>query len=213
MTNRVTFLVDGFNLYHSLKQAERAMNGISTRWLDLQSLFQGYISIFGRGAVIEDIYYFSAMAKHMNHRKPGTTTKHANYIDILNATGVKEKMGRFKEKMIYCRGCNTSNQHFEEKETDVAISLKLLELFHLDKADTIVLVTGDTDLAPAVRTADNLFPTKEVMFAFPYLRQNRELEKMVTRSFTIKKEQYAKHQLPEVFVLPSGREIRKPETW
>ena len=87
MTNRITFLVDGFNLYHSLKQAERSLNNGSTRWLDLQSLFQSYISIFGRGAIIEDIYYFSAMAKHMNHRKPGTTTKHANYIDILNATG------------------------------------------------------------------------------------------------------------------------------
>ncbi len=213
MTNRVTFLVDGFNLYHSLKQAERSLNNCSTRWLNLQSLFQGYISIFGKGAVIEDIYYFSAMAKHINHRKPGTTTKHANYIDILNATGVKEVMGRFKEKMIYCRECDTSNKHFEEKETDVAISLKLIELFHLDAADTIVLVTGDTDLAPAVRTADKLFPTKEVAFAFPYKRLNRELEKMVTTSFMIKKQQYAKHQLPDVYTLPSGREVIKPETW
>lgn len=35
MANRVIYLVDGFNLYHSLKDAERDGPGTHTRWLDL----------------------------------------------------------------------------------------------------------------------------------------------------------------------------------
>jgi len=34
---RTAFLVDGFNLYHSLKDAQFALGGRSTRWLDLRS--------------------------------------------------------------------------------------------------------------------------------------------------------------------------------
>lgn len=213
MVNRVTYLVDGFNLYHSLKAASIALDGASTRWLDLHSLFQGYISVFGKGAVIEEIYYFSALAKHLDSRKPGMTTRHKNYIDCLKATGIKEVLGRFKYKEIYCRDCDENKPHYEEKETDVAICIKLLELFHLDRADTIVIVSGDTDLAPAVRTSGVLFPTKDVVFAFPYKRKNKELAKLVTNSFVIKKEQYAKHQLSDPFTLTGGRTINKPDNW
>jgi hypothetical protein len=88
-----------------------------------------------------------------------------------------------------------------------------MELLFTDKADTVVLVSGDTDLAPAVRTAHKLFPAKEICFAFPYKRKNSELAKMVARHFRIRSSQYLKHQLPDPVSLPSGRVIRKPSSW
>ena len=36
--NRTVFLVDGFNVYHSLRDAEADLGGVSTRWLNLRSL-------------------------------------------------------------------------------------------------------------------------------------------------------------------------------
>jgi hypothetical protein len=101
----------------------------------------------------------------------------------------------------------------EEKETDVAISMKLVEVFYQDEADTAVLVTGDTDLAPAVRTASRLFPVKQICFAFPYKRRNTELAKLVSKHFYIRKERYAAHQLPDPMRLPSGRLVSKPRQW
>ncbi len=101
----------------------------------------------------------------------------------------------------------------EEKETDVALSVKLLELFHADACDTIVLVTGDSDLVPAVRAADRMFPAKTVCFAFPYRRKNAELATLVNKHFRIKKDRYAQHQFPDSVVLPSGRTINKPNHW
>jgi hypothetical protein len=63
-----------------------------------------------------------------------------------------------------------------------------LELFHTDACDTVVLVTGDTDLTPAVRTAAQVFPSKTVHFAFPYKRKNKELAQLTGNSFVIRKE-------------------------
>jgi len=83
----------------------------------------------------------------------------------------KSGMGRFKAKDVYCNGCKRIVKHYEEKETDVAISVKLLELFVLDQFDSIVLVTGDTDIMPAIKTAFKLFPFK---------RKTNELEKIAT---------------------------------
>jgi len=208
---RVTFLVDGFNLYHSLRQAESEL-GASTKWLDLRSLCTSYLYTFGKTARLERIYYFSALATYRDSSRPGSSARHSSYVECLQSSGIIPELGRFKVKYVYCRTCQQRNQHYEEKETDVAISVRLIELLLKDEADILVLVTGDTDLAPAVRTAQRLYPTKEICFAFPYKRQNSELEKMVRRHFKIHKREYRKHQLPDPFVLPGGRKIRKLPT-
>lgn len=209
---RVSFLVDGFNLYHSLVEAESDL-GASARWLDLRSLCTSYLYTLGKGAQLERIHYFSALATHRDAHRPGSSARHRSYVECLQSTGVVTELGRFKKKHVYCATCKQNNRHYEEKETDVAISVALLELLFKDASDIIVLVTGDTDLAPAVRTAQRLFPTKELCFAFPFKRQNSELQKMVLRHFKIRAKEYVKHQLPDPVVLPGGRKISKPPSW
>ena len=95
----------------------------------------------------------------------------------------------------------------------VNLRYALLELFHLDQCDAAVLVTGDTDLAPTVRTATRLFPAKTVCFVFPYKRKNSELAKLASKAFRIKKERYLQHQFPDPLVLPRGKELNKPPSW
>lgn len=155
--NRVSFLVDGFNVYHSAKVARKDLGaGASTLWLDLRSLFNSYVSIFGKEAALAEIYYFSALAKHIDSKRPGTTKKHEDYIDCLRSTGVKIRLGRFKYKIVWCPGCRTNNVHYEEKETDVALSLKIMEIFHRDECDTVVLVTGGPNGRRCVPCENNM---------------------------------------------------------
>ncbi len=145
--NRTVFLVDGFNLYHSARAASADLAGQSTKWLDIRSLLASYLSVIGAGAVLEKIYYFTAIASHLDAHRPGVTARHRLYLECLSATGVVPVLARFKYKTVWCRTCQRDNPHYEEKETDVAISMKIVEVFHQDQADTAVLVTGDTDLA------------------------------------------------------------------
>ena len=108
--NRVSFLVDGFNVYHSAREASRDLTGASTVWLDLRALLRSFLSsAIGRDAALAEIHYFSALATHMDPKQPGTTSRHKAYIDCLRATGIHVHLGRFKSKDVWCRSCKTNN--------------------------------------------------------------------------------------------------------
>jgi len=209
--NRTIFLVDDFNVYHSTRDISRDFIGLRVKWLNIHSLCSSFLYLINKDARLEHIYYFSAFAFHLND--PNLIPRHKNYIKCLEATGVTPKLGRFKPKDIDCPHCNKQFKRHEEKETDVAIGTKLFEVLFNNDCDTVVLMTGDTDLAPAVRTAKRLFPNKPVLFAFPYKRKNSELDKIAPGSFKIHKNSYIRHQFPDPIVLPDGTQIQKPATW
>lgn len=212
--NRVVFLADGFNIYHSLVQAQRDSGGASTKWLDLHSLCSSYLPIAGKisgeRAMLERVHYFSAPP---THRSQGKQNRHTLYVRCLRATGVSIELARFKSKQKWCPRCRQRFIAHEEKETDVAIAVRLFEVCHSDEAETIVLLTGDTDLAPAVRTCKRLFPSKLIFFAFPYRRTNSELASISPESFSIKRRSCLRHQFADPFVLPDGTEVSKPSVW
>jgi hypothetical protein len=85
----VSFVVDGFNLYHSLRKASSGQTAISARWLDLRALCEAHLFVIGNQAVLEGVYYFSAIAKHLEAKNPGLVNRHENYAEALRSTGVK----------------------------------------------------------------------------------------------------------------------------
>lgn len=210
--NRVTFLIDGFNLYHSIKDGDRN-DTRSLRWLDLMAMCRSCLPILGKDARLQEVWYFSAYAEFLRSVKPQVVNRHRTYVAALESSGVRVSIGRFKEKDIWCSGCNRALKAHEEKETDVAIAAKILELFHTDACDTVVLVSGDTDLLPAIRTAQRLFTEKEIVVAFPDKRANAQLRQAVPFSFKIRRERYARNQFPEEIQLASGRIVKKPAGW
>lgn len=118
-----------------------------------------------------------------------------------------------KPRPVYCKNCGSKFIKYEEKETDVAIATKLIELSYSNEYDTAVLVTGDTDLSPAVRSVKTNFKNKKVIFAFPYKRKNEELAVLAPGSFSIGCNKCAKHQYPNPVVLQDGSKIYKPNLW
>jgi len=89
----------------------------------------------------------------------------------------------------------------------------LFEVLSADNADVIILMTGDTDLAPAVATRKRLFPSVPVFFAFPYCRTNSELRKLAPESFSVKLRSYGSNQFPDPLLLGDGSSIPKPSSW
>ena len=223
--NRVAFLIDGFNLYHSVVDLGRHER-LRAKWLDIHSLCCSYLYLFGRDASLVEVRYFSAYAYHLNNAS--VVKRHQDYIECLKCTGVIPEMGRFKPKDVTCllhsqllkttkgsvqcplRGQFTKH---EEKETDVAIAARLFGVLFSDECDTAILVTGDTDLAPAVRTCKRLFPSKSIVFAFPYWRYNRELHLLLPSSFRIHAKSYVRHLFPDPVRLSDGTTIHKPSSW
>lgn len=93
------------------------------------------------------------------------------------------------------------------------LATTLFELFHTNLCDTVVLVTGDTDLLPAIKTSKKLFPEKNIIFAFPFGTQTKEMKALAPGSFTLSVEAYAKAQFPDPYLLTNGTSITKPARW
>jgi len=210
--NRVAFLIDGFNLYHSVLRLMRD-TGFCTKWLDLYSLCRSYLPLFGKDTRLVSLHYFSALPHHLTSTQPDKVNRHQKYLSCLKDSGVTVELGRFKEKDIFCTKCRSVFLKHEEKETDVAIAVTLAELLFTDKCDTAVIVSGDTDLSPAVAKWQPLFPQKKILFAFPYARKNNELLKLAPGSFSMSRKQYIRHQFPNPVILRNGNKIYKPSTW
>jgi uncharacterized LabA/DUF88 family protein len=149
----------------------------------------------------------------MESTKPGVTVRHQTYVDCLRGSGVSVELSKFKTKTGTCRHCGRDVIRHEEKETDVAIGVRLLDLFIQDACDEAVIVTGDSDIVPAVRCARRLFPRKPVYACFPFHRQSLELKTVTNRAFQITKMSYVRHQFPQPYQHPDGRLIQKPAGW
>ncbi|MDD5289378.1 MAG: NYN domain-containing protein [Dehalococcoidales bacterium] len=210
MTKKVSFIVDGFNVYHSTREIE-VDTGNKVKWLDLRSLLSSLVPNIGPDIVMADIWYFTAFATHLND--PGVIQRHKTYIQCLESTGVHCEIGKFKPKDVLCPICKTTFVRHEEKETDVAIGVKLQELCINNKCDIAVLVTGDTDLLSAIRSVRRLCPDKKLYAFFPYGRKNKEFAQAVDGSFKIKVDRYVNHQFPTQFVLADGTQLFRPASW
>jgi len=213
---RAIFLVDGFNLYHSLVEASKDRPGLTTKWLDLHGLCRSYLPLVGERsgdrsrAELAGVDYFSATPWH----HPQDTIDRFNlYMRCLRSSGVVVNLGRFRRKDRRCKVCGAAYISHEEKETDVAIAIRLFEVCHSDEAEVIVLMTGDTDLAPAVVSCKRLFPQKLIFFAFPYRRFSSDLRVIARESFHVKLDACRRHQFPDPLVLSDGTAVSKPATW
>ena len=234
MLMRIRFIVDGFNLYHSVKAAEKHLDVAPLRWLDLRALCQTIVqSSFGPGHTLEGVHYFSALAKHLEAKKPDVVRRHRTFIAALESTGVEVTLANFKRKdrtnnlsemrvqiapwrrwfTVPTKRVRVSYRTHEEKETDVAIACKLLEVLCQGRCDAAMLMTGDTDIAPAIRTAKLLYPAAEIGVAFPFKRHNRDLERLVTRHVKISAQLYQRHQFAASFTTAGGKVLTKPAAW
>lgn len=196
--------------------AKKGAPSPSTKWLNLWALCNSYRSATrGAGMVrLSSVFYFTALAHHIDQKKPGVVARHSTYIEALKTTGVIPVLGKFKKAGDKeCPKCGTKILRHEEKETDVNISVKMLELLVRDEADIIMVVSGDTDLIPAIRTARNLFPTKPVGCLFPWGRSNQELKMVCSFYASIGLDQCARLQLPDPVAVQGQRVLHKPPMW
>lgn len=164
--NRVVIFVDGFNLYH-------ALDGIDTyhkyKWLNLEKFAKCFISPKDN---IIDIFYFTSYVTW----NPTKLAKHQLYVKALQLVGVKPVFGVFRMKDVTCRICHKHYQIPEEKQTDVNIAIKLFQTATQDTWDAAIIVSGDSDLIPAIEAVKNTFPTKQIGVAIPIGRRAEELK-------------------------------------
>ena len=203
--NRVSFFIDGFNVFHSL-DSEKFYH--KYKWLDLSSLAKCFVS--SKDTVV-DIYYFTSYAEW----EPAKKARHQLLIRALTMKGVKIVFGKFKLRDKKCRLCHKTYQTFEEKQTDVNISIKLFQCAHNDTFDTAILMTGDSDIVPAIIAVKETFPAKRIGLVIPIGRSAEEIKKACDFHMKMKEKHLRSSQFPNSIVIDAAKNItlERPTNW
>ena len=202
---RILFFVDGFNVYHALDDDPKYHK---YKWLDSSTLAKRFVS---KQNQIVGIFYFTAYA----HWNPAKTARHQLLVRALMATGVKVVFGKFKSRDHECRLCKGTYSTFEEKQTDVNIAIKLFQSAINNDFDIAIIVSGDSDLTPAIEAVKATFPAKQIGLVVPIGRRAKELTSVCDFRIKMKEMHLKTSQFPDTIVLDPAKNIvlQRPPSW
>ena len=174
---RVITYIDGYNFYFGMlseaikrgSKTEPSASYYRLMWLDLQGLAT---SLLLPSQELVGIKYFTSPIS----TSKGKQERQNNYLDALRTRPLIEIIfGRFQPDRKECDRCGHPAYHPQEKKTDVNIAVNLICDAIEDRYDTALLITGDSDLVPAVEAVKKLTPHKRIVVAFPPNRRSDEL--------------------------------------
>jgi len=212
---RVIAYIDGFNLYHGLREAGYRRY----YWLDVTALAANLLK--PRQQLLFTKYFTARIAGPKPVDSPAKTRrlneKQGRQSDFLDALATLADFrlfeGHYLAKDARCRQCGAKWTFHEEKMTDVNIATELLVDAFQDAFDTALLISADSDLVAPVRAVRSRFPAKRVVVVFPPRRQSIQLKDAASACFTIGRAKLAASQLPERVRSPSGFELQRPRRW
>jgi uncharacterized LabA/DUF88 family protein len=155
--------------------------------------------------------YFTAPVR----RQPQALRRQQKFRSALDihCNCVSIERGRFQEKTMTCRNCSSRWITHEEKETDVAIAVALVEDAVNRAFDTAMIVSADSDLCPAIRAVRRIHPAAKIVAAFPPARRSDDLRNESDASFTIAERKLSQSLLPKVVHGPNGKQFPRPAKW
>jgi uncharacterized LabA/DUF88 family protein len=208
-SSRVVVYIDGFNLYYGVLKFSR------DKWLDIERLFR----LLRTHDTIQKIRYFTALSHG------GKSADQLAYLKALETLPlVNVVLGRYKRKAAKClvRTCTVADKDRifstqEEKRTDVNIAVSMLDDAYQNVGDHLVLVSGDSDLVPAVNMVKTRFPHVQVTVYVPSRNPIRgaavELRSAADKDRDLPLNLLKLAQLPASIPDGSGGFITKPASW
>ena len=236
---RAVALIDGFNLYHAIND----LGDNRLKWCDIAALCRAFLP---PSETLTETRFYTA---HPGHFPADVRGRYNAYTAALAASGVKIVSGHFKRKDLILkikRGYAERNRrilkvkhgsppdaptaleiHYrkhEEKESDVNLALDLFDFAHRDAFDKFMVVSGDSDLKPAIARVLEQFPKKLVTVLMPPLQKKQEIARHirdlaaatpVNRFIVsqIRKSHIAGCRLPDEIAEADGGIIRCPENY
>lgn len=201
---KVSVYIDGFNLYHLLSQynaTTRTKPFNKYKWLDLVKLANCFL--LSKDCLV-DIYFFTALPTWKN------SDKHKLYIKALQVMGVAVKEGRFQKVTRRCQLCGKDYVTHEEKKTDVNIAIQLLSDAYNDSYEKAMIISGDSDLIPAIEAVKSQFPSKRICVVVP--NKGFNIMSASDEKYRIKEKHLAQSQLANPIKTSNG-ELYRPQDW
>jgi uncharacterized LabA/DUF88 family protein len=164
---RVSVFIDGSNLYHSLKNLGRSD-------IDFKKLIDELV----RDRFLVNVFYY--IAPHDIKYNEEKYWKHQKFLDKLS------KISKFNVVLCTMRKYrkNDGDFGFRVKGDDVYLANDLLVGAYEDFYDTAILVSGDEDFVPVVKTVQKL--NKKVEDVYFSSSSSKKLRKTCNTSLNFK---------------------------
>ena len=203
--DRVISFIDGFNLYRGMRDSHLR----DCYWLDVVKL-SGLLSPAGT-TLVEATYFTARISGRYDADKQ---RRQSTYLDALaTLTSLRIVEGTYRTEPVRCSRCHFNWQVPREKQTDVSIATEMLLAATLDRCDTLLLISGDSDLVPPIRAIHLHFPRKRVIVGFPPNRYSHELKQVANGFFHVGPSHLRHSQLPDPVTTAGGFALRCPAKW
>jgi uncharacterized LabA/DUF88 family protein len=207
--SKIHFLVDGFNLYHALNYLEKAKDHDryhKYKWMSLTKLCSCFIT---KKDTVSGVDYFTTLVTW----DMGKVARHKLFIKAQENEGVNVIYGEWKRKTRWCKLCHRHFPSKEEKQTDVNIALRLFQLAVQDRYEKAIIISGDTDMIPAVKAVQTTFPNKEIGVVIPIAKASEDLKKVADFHYKMKEKHLKSSTYSDPLILSDGTSLACPPTW
>lgn len=217
MGARAAAFVDGLNLHHGLRDAAL----LRYRWLDVEAMADSLAAEAGASLgmslnVNRVVYCTSPVVDKRAARRQDV------YLQALqqHCARLEIRRGTYEEKVRECAHCGARVGFQTEKQTDVNLAVEMmLETARPSgqRADVHLLVTGDTDLLPAIRAVRSC-GIEVVAIAPPARARARgSFNAVASKTLRVLERHLRDNLLPDVVELtrPHGETypLRPPDGW
>lgn len=197
--------IDGYNLFHGLRAR---YTDDRYQWLNLVSL----AASLRRHEELVAVKYYTAPLQG----RSDAVKRQQTYLAALRAVSgdvLNIFEARYQTKKVTCR-CGRQSTNYEEKETDVHLAVDLVADVATKALTSAIVISGDSDLCPAVRRAQEFRNGVDIVAAFPPRRESPDLRQLLPHSFTIGPGRIKKAQLPDTVKDPAtGQTYQRPARW
>ncbi|MCC7333077.1 MAG: NYN domain-containing protein [Flavobacteriales bacterium] len=139
--------------------------------------------------------------------------RQSTYIDALETIDVKVIYGNYQDGSEECKRCGNIWRTAKEKMTDVNIATSMIIDAYKDEFDMAMLISGDSDLVPPIKSIHDNFKNKRVFIAFPPKRHNSSMALIAKGSLTIGRKKLVDSQFDEEIISKTGFKLKIPATW
>jgi len=211
---RCTIYLDAFNWYFGIFQHRPGW-----KWLNIQSFFE----LLRLDEEVVAIKFFTALVDPLLHVS-SRRDRQKRYLKALGSLPkVRIIFGKYQERTVTCRAaaCPRRLEYVvpEEKKTDVNIAVNLIEDAFRDLTDSMVVVSGDSDLEPAVEWVRRNHPQIKITVYIPVLgdedrqRRSDNYYRMGVTCKPLPLADIPRHLLPDDVTIGENQTISRPAEW
>jgi len=208
---RCTITIDAFNWYYGI-----FVNRPDWKWLNIQSYFEA----LRLDEDVVGICFFTAIVQPQVHVSPKRDRQKRYLTALKGQPKVEVILGKYQERTVTCQA-SACPRHLEyrvgeEKKTDVNIAVRLMDDAINHRTESMVIVSADSDLEPAVEWVRKHHPSIKVSVYIPALpeelnrRRNDNYQRMQVPCRLLPLADIPRHLLPATVTLPDGTTVQRP---